>query len=297
MMTFTSRVPLRWSDLDALGHINNATYLTLAEQGRTEAFDEALTDGWAGPQAPVLVAASLVFRRPITQAGVAVVETTFGAPGRTSLPTRFTIALDGDDGGICASGEATLVWIDVATGRPCRSRTASARVRPRRPAAKRRAPRPRAPRGSAARRPAVGRHQGDHAGRRVVGRRQRRRGRPMADDAIGAGVAGVAADDDRRVARVRRVEVAVLAHARQHDRVAVEHDRRVARGDRLVVDEDVLRVVEVREAALDAVVEAQRVQAREVGEEGREREPLRRAVALDAARPQRAADGDRAVAP
>lgn len=117
-MTHTSRVPLRWSDLDALGHVNNAVYLTLCEQARTEALEALMPDGWAGASAPVVVSAGLVFRRPITRTGVAVVEATFGAPGRTSLATRYAVSLEGDDGGVCAKGEATLVWVDVATGRP-----------------------------------------------------------------------------------------------------------------------------------------------------------------------------------
>ena len=117
-MTHTARVPLRWSDLDALGHVNNATYLTLCEQGRTEVLETLLPDGWMGATCPVLAAASLVFRRPITRTGTAIVVTTFEAPGRTSVRTRVTISLEGDDGGICAEGEATLVWIDVATGHP-----------------------------------------------------------------------------------------------------------------------------------------------------------------------------------
>jgi acyl-CoA thioester hydrolase len=117
-MTHTSRVPLRWSDIDALGHVNNAVYLTLCEQARTEALGALMPGGWAGAVAPVLVSAGLVFRRPITRVGVAVVEATFDAPGRTSLPTRYRVSLEGDDGGVCAEGEATLVWVDVATGRP-----------------------------------------------------------------------------------------------------------------------------------------------------------------------------------
>ena len=117
-MTHTSRVPLRWSDLDALGHVNNAVYLTLCEQARTEALDRLMPEGWTGSVVPVLVAASLRYRRPITRAGVAIVEATFGPPGRSSMPTTYAISLEGDDGGVCAEAEATLVWIDVASGRP-----------------------------------------------------------------------------------------------------------------------------------------------------------------------------------
>lgn len=116
-MTHTTRVPLRWSDLDALGHINNAVYLTLSEQGRTEALEALMPAGWLGETAPVLVAASLTFRRPILEAAVTVVATTFEAPGRTSVKTRFSVTVEGDDA-VRAEGEATLVWIDVASGKP-----------------------------------------------------------------------------------------------------------------------------------------------------------------------------------
>ena len=33
-------IPLRWSDMDAYGHVNNATYVTLLEQARIFALDE-----------------------------------------------------------------------------------------------------------------------------------------------------------------------------------------------------------------------------------------------------------------
>ena len=105
-MTHTTRVPLRWSDLDALGHVNNAVYLTLCEQGRTEALAALLPAGWIGETAPVLVAASLTFRRPILATGVVAVATTFEAPGRTSVKTRFSVSMDD---AVRAEGEATLV--------------------------------------------------------------------------------------------------------------------------------------------------------------------------------------------
>ena len=33
-MKFTSKVYVRWADLDAFGHVNNAVYLTYAELAR-----------------------------------------------------------------------------------------------------------------------------------------------------------------------------------------------------------------------------------------------------------------------
>ena len=116
-MTHTSRVPLRWSDLDAFGHVNNAVYLTLCEQARTEALDALLPGGWDGTTAPVVASISLTYRRPIRRVGTAVVTVTFETPGRTSVRTRYTVSLDGDDG-VCADGEAVLVWVSAETGRP-----------------------------------------------------------------------------------------------------------------------------------------------------------------------------------
>lgn len=117
-MTHTSRVPLRWSDLDAFGHVNNAVYLTLCEQARTEALDTLMPGGWDGTSAPVVASVALTYRRPIRRVGTAVVTVAFETPGRTSMRTRYSVALDGDDGGVCADGEATLVWVSAATGRP-----------------------------------------------------------------------------------------------------------------------------------------------------------------------------------
>ena len=115
-MTHTALVPLRWSDLDAVGHLNNAVYLTLCEQARIEALDALDATDWERV-GPVVVAASLRYLRPITEVGTAKVTVTFGTPGRTSLPTSYTVSLDGQPE-VCAEAEATLVWVDHATGRP-----------------------------------------------------------------------------------------------------------------------------------------------------------------------------------
>ena len=43
-------VPLRWSDMDAYGHVNNVEYLRLLEEARVEAFR-----AWFGDHDPVLL--------------------------------------------------------------------------------------------------------------------------------------------------------------------------------------------------------------------------------------------------
>ncbi|WP_228389149.1 acyl-CoA thioesterase [Cumulibacter manganitolerans] len=38
-MVFETEVPLRWGDMDAYGHVNNATFVTYLEQARVNAFE------------------------------------------------------------------------------------------------------------------------------------------------------------------------------------------------------------------------------------------------------------------
>lgn len=40
MPVFTTEIALRWADMDSLGHVNNATTLTLLEEGRVRLFND-----------------------------------------------------------------------------------------------------------------------------------------------------------------------------------------------------------------------------------------------------------------
>ena len=111
-MTLTSTIPLRWSDLDAVGHLNNAVYLTLCEQARVEALEKLGAADWS-ESGPVVAEATVRYLRPITDAGPA--EATVDEPGRTSIATHHTVRSGGER---CAEADVRLVWIDSATGRP-----------------------------------------------------------------------------------------------------------------------------------------------------------------------------------
>lgn len=115
-MTHTSRLTIRWSDLDAFGHLNNAVYLTLCEQARIDAFADLGAADW-DEAGPVVVAASLQYRQPVTEVAALRVEVTFGAPGRTSFPTTYRVTSD-DGAALHAEAEVTMVWVDRRTGRP-----------------------------------------------------------------------------------------------------------------------------------------------------------------------------------
>ncbi len=114
-MTHEKRIEIRWRDLDALRHVNNAVYATYLEEARDEWFVRALGPGghfWDY----VLARAAIDFRRELTQDDDAViVRTRLVRIGTSSLTFREEIV--SLEGWIAAEAESVVVARDQATGR------------------------------------------------------------------------------------------------------------------------------------------------------------------------------------
>lgn len=113
----TSVIPIRWGDMDAYGHVNNTVYFRYMEQCRVE-YLESL-GGRLVPQgtAPVIINAACTFLVPLNYPGSVEVRMFCGQPGRSSVQTHFEIRLQGDEDTVYATGDAKIVWMDVASGR------------------------------------------------------------------------------------------------------------------------------------------------------------------------------------
>ena len=120
----TARLPVRWSDMDELGHVNNAVYQTYFEQARIELFQRWAEDerSWpGGPETgPVLVAVEAQFKKPVVYPATVLVRVLPGDVGRTSLALDCELTVEDDEAAVYATARTTLVWIDVASGRPVR---------------------------------------------------------------------------------------------------------------------------------------------------------------------------------
>ncbi len=113
----TSRIPVRWGDMDALGHVNNTVYFRFAEQTRIEWLETfGINDFVNTDSGPVIINASCTFLKPITYPAIVVVAMMIGKPGRSSLPTYFEIRCSGDDTTLYAEGAAKIVWWNPRTG-------------------------------------------------------------------------------------------------------------------------------------------------------------------------------------
>ena len=116
---FTAQIPVRWGDMDAMGHVNNSRFFTYFEQARLEWLETMAPDDWrAGSTGPILASAQCDFRRPVVYPATLAITIAAGALGRTSLPTFYDVRVDGESETVVATGEATLVWIDYTTGQP-----------------------------------------------------------------------------------------------------------------------------------------------------------------------------------
>jgi YbgC/YbaW family acyl-CoA thioester hydrolase len=108
------RIEIRWRDMDAFRHVNNAVYATYLEECRDEWADRAL--GEAGDLwGFVLARVAIDFRRELTQEDDAiVVSCRLVRVGNSSLTLREQIRTE--TGELSAESEAVLVARDAETG-------------------------------------------------------------------------------------------------------------------------------------------------------------------------------------
>lgn len=109
------RVELRWRDMDAYGHVNNAVYLNYLEEARDAWIQEVLgkvTDTWDF----VLARVAIDFKQELKQEdGAVLVRCGLDSFGRSSVRTREEILKQ--DGTISAVAESVIVARDPRAGR------------------------------------------------------------------------------------------------------------------------------------------------------------------------------------
>lgn len=109
------RIRIRWRDMDAYGHVNNAVYLTYLEETRDRWVQKVLgpvSDTWHF----VLARVAIDFRSELTQDDEEiVVRCRLDSIGHASVRTREEI-LKGD-GTVSAESESVIVPRDPDSGR------------------------------------------------------------------------------------------------------------------------------------------------------------------------------------
>lgn len=110
---------MRWSDMDALGHVHNARFMEYYEAARTQLVHQLLSEAtdWAGVglvvrRHEVDYLVPLVYRpRPIA------VDTWVERIGTTSMTLAYE-AVEDDRSVVYGRAKTVMVTIDAATGEP-----------------------------------------------------------------------------------------------------------------------------------------------------------------------------------
>jgi acyl-CoA thioester hydrolase len=117
-------IDVRFADTDAMGHVNNAVYLTYCEMARihywTDITGEPIAPGHEGAESLILAEARITYRAPVFHGERVTVESRATHIGRSSftLEHRLTAAREGEPARVVAVSSSVLVRYDYGTGDP-----------------------------------------------------------------------------------------------------------------------------------------------------------------------------------
>jgi acyl-CoA thioester hydrolase len=109
-----ARIKIRWRDMDAYGHVNNAVYLNYLEEAR-DAFVQKVLGPVTNTWDFVLARVAIDYRVELSQDdGEVLVSCRLDSIGRASLNTREEVAKV--DGTVSAEAQSVVVARDQSTG-------------------------------------------------------------------------------------------------------------------------------------------------------------------------------------
>ena len=120
----TVEIEVRFADTDAMGHVNNAKYLTYCEMARirywTDVTGEPIAPGHEGAESLILAEARITYRAPVFHGERVTVETRATRLGRSSfvLEHRLTARPPDEASRLVATSESVMVRYDYATEKP-----------------------------------------------------------------------------------------------------------------------------------------------------------------------------------
>ena len=119
LFRYSTEVLIRWSDLDAFQHVNNAVYLTYFEQGRIEYFtDNCIPWDWKNTGA-ILARAEIDYGAPLHFGDNAKIYIRCSRIGNKSVDFEYVImkSINPDDTLPVAWGKTVLVAYQYASGK------------------------------------------------------------------------------------------------------------------------------------------------------------------------------------
>ena len=116
-LLFSQQFAIRWDDMDALEHVNNAQYLSYFTESRVAWAEQCGLRLQRDGVGMILAKASVTYRKPVEYPSQVVVNLYPGSIGRNSFTMINTLTVAGDSEP-AATGEFVLVWFDYANKNP-----------------------------------------------------------------------------------------------------------------------------------------------------------------------------------
>jgi acyl-CoA thioester hydrolase len=111
-LVYEMTLPIRWGDMDAMGHVNNASYFRYLETARIDWLHAIGCKPSPAGQGPVIVNAFCNFYHQLQYPADLLIKVYASDVGRSSFETWATLHRVDQPDLICAAGGATTVWID-----------------------------------------------------------------------------------------------------------------------------------------------------------------------------------------
>ena len=112
-LVLEQRFAVKWGDMDAMGHVNNAMYFKYMEHARVEWLRQVGFSCLPNGQAPAVVNAFCNFRRQLKYPDEVLLKLYVSDPARVTFETWVTMERTSEPGVLCAEGGATAIWLDT----------------------------------------------------------------------------------------------------------------------------------------------------------------------------------------
>jgi len=105
-------IPIRWGDMDAMGHVNNTVYFRYLETVRIDWFRSIGCEPEPQGEGPVIVNAFCNFYKQFEYPGDILAKMYVSDPGRTTFESWCTLERIDQPGVVFSAGGATTIWVD-----------------------------------------------------------------------------------------------------------------------------------------------------------------------------------------
>ncbi|MBR9865957.1 MAG: acyl-CoA thioesterase [Oceanospirillales bacterium] len=110
-------IAVRWGDMDAYGHVNNALYMRYLEEARVQFLASIGADMSGNGTDPVIINVGCTFLRPVSYPATVIIKSYVGEIGRSSFMVWYEVSTTDNPDQLCSEGYSKVVWMDHQTGR------------------------------------------------------------------------------------------------------------------------------------------------------------------------------------